>query len=125
MIRYNGNYGGNYGAYNGNYGEYGARARDGRGRFMGEYGRRGVAGSGRGRYRGHDLIDDMDQYYGNYNESRESYRRGNYGAADDSMKSLDYMLKSVHQFLRMLKEDADNPEEQQLIQEYVMKMGEI
>ena len=123
-MRYNGMY--NAGSYNaGSYGDYGARGRDGRGRYTGEYGRRGVPGSGRGRYRGYDYIEDMGEQYGNYNESRESSRRGNYGAAEDSMKSLDYMLKSVHQFMRMLKEDADNPEEQQLIQEYAMKMGEI
>ena len=112
------------------YGEYGARARDRMGRFAGDYsrsdyGRRGVPGSGRGRYRGHDYIDDMDQYYTNYNESREAYRRGNYGAGDDSMKSLDYMLKSVCQFMKMLKEDADSPEEMNLIQEYAQKIGDL
>lgn len=109
----------------GNYIDYGARARDGRGRYMGEYGRRGVAGTGRGRYRGYDYIDDMNQYYGNYNESRESYRRGNYGAGDDSMKSLNYMLKSVEQFVRMLKDDADSQEEMDLIQDYARKIGEM
>lgn len=123
MMRYNGN-------YNGNYGEYGARNRDRMGRFAGEYGRqeygrRGVPGSGRGRYRGYDYIDDMDQYYGNYSESKESYRRGNYGAGDDSIKSLEYMLKSVHQFVKMLKEDADNQEEIGLIQEYAQKIGDM
>lgn len=103
--------------------DYGARMRDSRGRFMGEYGRRGM--TGRGRYRGYDYIDDMNQNYGNYSESKESYRRGNYGAADDSMKSLDYMLKSVHQFIKMLKDDADNDEEMDLIQDYTRKIGEM
>ena len=116
MMRYNG--------YGTNYNDYGARMRDSRGRFMGDYGRRGVPGTGRGRYRGYDYIDDMNQQYGNYSESKESYRRGNYGAGDDSMKSLDYMLKSVHQFIKMLKEDADSEEEMQLIQEYAAKIGE-
>lgn len=110
--------------YNGNYGEYG-RARDSRGRFAGEYGRRGVPGSGRGRYRGYGYLDDMAGEYGNYSESKESYGRGNYGAGDESIKSLDYMLKSVHQFVKMLKEDADNQEEMELIQEYAQKIGEI
>lgn len=105
------------------YGDYGARMRDSRGRFMGEYGRRGM--TGRGRYRGYDYIDDMNQNYGNYSESKESYRRGNYGAGDDSMKSLDYMLKSVHQFMKMLKDDADNQEEMDLIQDYAQKIGEM
>lgn len=116
--------------YNGSYGEYGARARDRMGRFAGEYGRqeygrRGVPGSGRGRYRGYDYIDDMNEQYGNYSESKESYRRGNYGAENDSMKSLDYMLKSVCQFMKMLKEDVDSQEEMNLIQEYAQKIGEL
>lgn len=112
MMRYNGM-------------DYGARRRDSMGRYMGDYGRRGVPGSGRGRYRGHDYIEDMDEYYGNYSESKESYRRGNYGAGEDSMKSLDYMLKSVHQFMKMLKEDADNQEEVDLIQEYARKISDL
>lgn len=110
--------------YNGSYSDYGARGRDSRGRYMADYGRRGGSGSGR-RNRGYGYIDDMNDYYGNYSENKESYRRGNYGAGDDSMKSLDYMLKSVHQFIKMLKEEADNPEEVELIQEYAMKIGEM
>ena len=111
--------------YNGYYGNYNARARDPRGRYMGDYGRRGVAGTGRGRYRGYDYIEDMNDHYGNYNESKESYRRGNYGAGEDSMKSLDYMLKSVCQFMKMLKEEAETQEEMELIQEYSQKIGEM
>lgn len=101
------------------YGEYG-RMRDSRGRYMGDYGRRG-----RGRYRGYDYIDDMNQHYSNYNDGKEAYRRGNYGAGEDSMKSLDYMLKSVHQFMKMLKDDADNQEEMDLIQDYAQRIGEM
>jgi len=110
--------------YNGYGNEYGARRRDSMGRYM-DYGRRGVPGSGRGRYRGHYYIDDMDEQYGNYSESKESYRRGNYGAGEDSIKSLDYMLKSVHQFMKMLKDDADNQEEVELIQEYARKISDL
>lgn len=105
--------------------DYGARRRDSMGRYMGDYGRRGVPGSGRGRYRGYDYIDDMNEQYGNYSEGKEAYRRGNYGAGEDSMKSLDYMLKSVHQFMKMLKEDADNQEEVELIQEYARKISDL
>jgi len=111
--------------YNGNYNDYGARMRDSRGRYMGDYGRRGVAGTGRGRYRSYDYIEDMNDNYGNYSESKESYRRGNYGAGEDSMKSLDYMLKSVHQFMKMLKDDADNQEEMELIQDYARRIGDM
>ena len=99
-------------------GEYGARMRDSRGRYAGNYGRRG-------NYRGYGYLDDMAEQYENYNEGKESYRRGNYGAGQDSMKSLDYMLKSVCQFMKMLKEDAENQEEMDLIHEYARKIGEM
>lgn len=112
MMRYNG--------YNDGYGEYGARRRDSRGRFMGEYGRRGVPGSGRGRYRGYGYLDDMAEQYGNYN----AYS-GEYGAEQEGTKALEHMLKSVHQFIKMLKEEAGSPEEQEIIQEYVEKLGEM
>jgi hypothetical protein len=35
------------------------------------------------------------------------------------------MLKSVHQFIKMLKEEAQSPEEQEIIQEYVEKLGDM
>jgi len=100
-----------YGAYN-DYGNYN------------DYGRRGVPGTGRrymgrGRYRGNDVLEDMQDHYANYSESR------NYGDKNETMQSLDYMLKSVHQFMNMLKEDANSQEEMQLIQEYARKIGEM
>ena len=107
------------------YGNYGARRRDSRGRYMGDYGRRGVAGTGRGSYRGYDYLDEMGEHYGNYHESKASYGRGNYGAEEDSMKELECMLKLSHQFIKMLKENADSQEEMELIQEYAEKIGEI
>lgn len=96
--------------------DYGAR----RGRYSasGGYGRRGG-------YRGYGYLDEMNEQYGNYNEGKEAYRRGNYGAGQDSIKSLEYMLKSVCQFMKMLKEDAESPEEAELIQEYSQKIGEM
>ena len=106
------------------YGNYGARRRDSRGRYMdGSYGRRGVPGSGRGGYRGYDYLDEMGEHYGNYNESKGAYSRGNYGAGEDSMKELECMLKLSHQFIKMLRENADSQEEEELIQEYTEKIG--
>jgi len=113
MMRY-----GNYNAYN----DYGARMRDSRGRFMGDYGRRGVPGTGRGRYRGYGYLDEMAESYGNYNASKYS---DSYGAEQEGTKALEYMLKSVHQFIKMLKEEASSPEESELIQEYVDKLGDM
>ena len=41
------------------------------------------------------------------------------------MKSLDYMLKSVVQFIEMLKEDASSQEEMQLIQKYTREISDM
>jgi len=86
-----------------------------------EYGRRGRynGGRGSGRYRGDDMIEDMREEYDNYSESR------NYGDGQESMRSLDYMLKSVHQFVKMLQEDANSEDEMQLIRQYTRKIGEM
>ena len=40
-------------------------------------------------------------------------------------KALEFMLKSVHQFIKMLREEAGSQEEEELIQEYVQKIGEM
>lgn len=107
----------------------------------GSYGRRGVPGSGRGRYRdgysegygnygrrgnyrGEEMMDDMYQAYGDYNEGREAYSRGNYGAKEDSMKSLKYMLKAMEDFGMYLIEDASSEEEKNLIRQTMKKMSE-
>ena len=107
----------------GNYGR--GRSRDSRGRYReggsyneGSYGRRG-------NYRGHDLMDEMQEYYGNYMEGREQYGRGNYNAKEDTMKSLEYMLESVVDFIEMLQQDASSQEEVNLIKHYTKKISEM
>ena len=128
QMRY-GNYGrgsyneGSYGrdSYNG-YGESGSygrrgRERDSRGRYKG--------GRGSGRYRGHEMMDEMYEQYGNYSEGREQYSRGNYGAKEDTMKSLEYMLESMVDFVEMLKEEASSQEEMELIKHYTKKISEM
>lgn len=101
-------------------GNYGRRQRDSRGRYMeGSYGRRGVPGSGRGRYRGEEMMDEMAYHYGNYSESSE------YGAEGETMKSLEYMMQSVVEFIKMLQEEANSQEEMQLIKHYAKKIGEM
>lgn len=96
---------------------YGARRRDSRGRYM--------EGSRNRRYRGHDMIDKMYDTYSTYMGDREEMNRGNYGAKDDTMKSLEYMLQSAYDFMCMLSDDADSQEEVELIQRYARKMSEI
>lgn len=116
----------------GNYGEYG---RDSYGEYNdGSYGRRGVKGTGRGRYRGgrgsgryrgQEMLDEMQYSYGEYSENREQYNDGNYGAKGDTMKSLEYMLESVVEFMEMLKQDATSQEEVELIKHYSKKISQM
>lgn len=104
---------GNYGRYDrdgrygrdeyGRYDEYGARRRDSRGRYM-----------------GHEHLDRMYDDYGRYMESRERY-----GANEDTKRSLQYMLKSMEDFARMLKEEAQSPEEVQMIKQTAQRIAQM
>ena len=116
-----------YGNY-GNYGRYddmsysGGRSRDSRGRYMegSSYGRRGVKGTGRGRYRGEEMMDEMAYHYGNYNEGREQY-----GADEETMKSFKYMLKSFKDYYKHLKQEASSQQEIQMLEETAREMLEM
>lgn len=101
----------------GNYPAYGrGYSRDSRGRFK-ESGRDS-------KYRGHEMIDEMYGNYDMYSEGKEQYIRGNYGAKEDTIKSLEYMMESVACFVDMLKKDA-SPEEMNIIREYSRKISEM
>ena len=96
---------------------YGRRRRDSKGRYMEGYDRR--------RYRGEDMLDEMHEHYSRYAEGKEEHGRGNYGAKEGTLKSLEYMLESVTDFLEMLKRDANSQEEMELIQEYTRHISEM
>lgn len=109
-----GNYG-NYGARRpgydsygrGSYGEYGEGSY-GEYNRGGSYGRRGYDS----KYRGHDHLDRMYDEYGRYMEGRERY-----GASEETDKSFMYMVKALEDFIMVLKEEADSPQQkQQLMQ---------
>lgn len=111
-----GNYseGGNYNE-GGNYsegGSYGRRMRDSRGRYM----ERGYDA----KYRGEDMIDEMYQNYQGY-----TYGRGNYGAEENTMKSLKFMMESVVEFVEMLKKEAGSQEEYEIINKYIKKLSDM
>ena len=108
-----GNYGrDSYGEYGrGYYGEYGRRGRD-------YYGRR--ERDSRGRYRGHDYMDEMYDHYGRYMEGRSRY-----GTNEDTKKSLEYMLRSMEDFARMLKEDAGSEQEVQMIRDTAQRIAQM
>ena len=101
-----GNYG-NYGNYN-EYDGYGARSRDSRGR----YNARGYDA----RYRGYDHLDRMSNDYGRYMESRERY-----GANEETDKSFHYMNKSLEEFIKYLFEEAETPQQKQMLRETLQK----
>lgn len=110
---------GNYGEYNGrgpSRGSYGDYGRGGYGAdSYGEYGRGGNYGR-RGydaKYRGDDHLERLYGEYGRYEENR-----GRYGAGDaETDKSFMYMVKALEDFIMVLKEEADSPQQkQQLMQ---------
>lgn len=106
--------------YNGNYNEYGRGNYNNYGREYNEnyndYGRRGRDS----RYRGYGHIDRMYNEYGRYMDGRERY-----GANEDTKKSLKYMLESMEDFARMLKEDAKSQEEVQMIRETAQRIAQM
>ena len=93
----------------------------------GNYGRRGVPGSGRGRYRGHDegeeMLEDMRETYGAYSESRNY--RGNYGAEQDGMQALEDTMEIFTEFTQKMIQQADSPEEKQIIQKYLKRISQM
>ena len=95
----------------------GGRSRDSQGRFMGD--RRSTS------YRGQRVLDEMYNGYRNYNDGKEEYNRGNYGAKGETMKSLEYMLESVTDFIEMLQNDASSQEEVDMIKHYTRKISEM
>ena len=99
-----GNYGGRRAGYDsygrGNYGEYGNYGNYGEG----SYGRRGYDM----KYRGDDSLDRMAGEYGRYMESRERY-----GAGEETDKSFHYMVKALEDFIKVLHEEAETPQQKQ------------
>lgn len=113
-MRYN-----DYGRYGRD--EYGIQGNFGRD----EYGRRGNYRA-RGNYRGNDYMDSMYNEYNRYEEGREQYNRGgNYNAKEDSIKSLEYMMESTVDLVKMLYENAQSQEEVNIIKKHIKKMSDM
>lgn len=95
---------------------YGRRSRDSRGRYTG----RGYEP----RYRGHDYIDEMNDHYGNYANANEEHRRGNYGAKNEMLESIDDTMGAVYDLVCVISEDA-TPEVMNIIRKHIKKMSEL
>jgi len=102
-----------YGRY-GNYGEYGEYGRE-------NYGRRGVDS----KYRASKYMDGMRGSYEAYEDARSEYNNGNYGAKEDGLKELEYMMHAAMKFIKMVKEEATSPEEQEIVRKHIMKISEM
>lgn len=92
----------------------------------GDYGRRGVPGSGRGRYstnrmRDHmeRMMDGMDQYeYG-----KERYMH----SGDDNrvMEGLEKLMYAMCMFVESAMDFADTPQEKEVIRKHIKKISNI
>ena len=91
----------------GNYGTYGRAGYD-------SYGRRGYDA----KYRGYDMIDRLGEHYGRYMDGHARY-----GANEETRQSLKSMLSCMEDFARAIKEDAQNPEEIQLVRETAQRIA--
>ena len=104
-----GNYG-NYGNYSGRRAGYDTYGRDNYGEYgRDSYGRRGYDM----KYRGDDSLDRMAGEYGRYQESRQRYGAG----SQESDKSFHYMVKALEDFVMVLKEEAETPQQKQQLME--------
>lgn len=123
--------------YRGEYGEYGRNYMEGNysegGYNEGNYGRRGNYREGyqegnygrrmrdsKGRFRGHEMIDEMDRRYSNYSEGREQY-----GAEGKSIEELEYMMDAVYDLIKMLKQDVRSQKEMQIIDKGIKKLENV
>ena len=98
----------------------GGRSRDSRGRYMESYGRRGVPGTGRGRYRGYDMIEEMGEHYGDYSEGRDTY-----GNDRETEKSFDKMLQSLEDFTYLIMQEADSQDKIEKVRKTARKISEM
>ena len=98
----------------------GGRSRDSRGRYMDSYGRRGVPGTGRGHYRGYDMIEEMGEHYGDYSEGRD-----NYGNDRETEKSFDKMLQSLEDFTYLIMQEADSQDKIEKVRKTARKISEF
>ncbi len=110
-MNYGNGYGNSYGNYgnvlssnygNGGYGEYG----------RGRYGRRGVDA----KYRGDEDLERMSGEYGRYQENR-----GRYGAGEETDKAFHYMVKALEDFVKTLYEEAETPQQRQMLSETLQR----
>ena len=76
------------------------------------YGRRGYDM----KYRGDEYMGRMHDEYGRYMESRNRY-----GAGEETDKSFHYMAKALEDFIKVLYEEAETPQQKQVLRETLQR----
>ena len=99
----------NYGNYGGRRAGYDSYGRDYYGR--GDYNEYGARGRDM-RYRGDEYMGRMYDEYGRYQESRQRY-----GAGEETDKSFHYMVKALEDFIMVLHEEAETPQQKQQLKQ--------
>lgn len=105
------------------YGEYGRGRRAGYDSYgRDEYGRGSYGRDSYGRrgydmkYRGEEELDRMAGEYGRYQENRERY-----GAGEETDKSFHYMVKALEDFIKVLHEEAETPQQKQQLRDSLQR----
>ena len=112
MAKEDNNMYGNYMGRNPGYDSYGRGSYGNYGEYGRNYGARGYDS----RYRGEENIDRMYNEYGRYMENRNRY-----GASEETDKSFHYMVKSLEDFIRVLHEEAETPQQKQMLNETLQR----
>ena len=108
-----------YGEYNGRRAGYDTYGRDNYGNDYSyrNYGRNDYGARGRDmRYRGDEELDRMMGEYGRYMENRSRY-----GASEETDKSFHYMVKALEDFIKVLHEEAETPQQKQQLREALQR----
>lgn len=83
------------------------RKRDSRGRYM-------------GKHRGHEILDEMGRYYGEYVDGVEMY-----GHDNETDKSFDRMIDCFEEFAYAIVEEIDEPMKADKIRKVARKISEM
>jgi hypothetical protein len=68
------------------------------------------------KYRGEEELDRMHGEYGRYMDNRNRY-----GAGEETDRSFHYMVKSLEDFIKVLHEEAETPQQKQQLKEALQR----
>ena len=68
------------------------------------------------KYRGEEELDRMHGEYGRYMDNRNRY-----GDGEETDMSFHYMVKSLEDFIKVLHEEAETPQQKQQLKEALQR----